>query len=307
MGDSFRFDHKKKAQKAVRSVLAMSGSNGSGLEQGLEVSTAQEELVRLNLHVKSLNSDFENVSSHREMSDLNTEIRRQMESMRRLLKVLRDLAVKQKFPKLMNMLMNDVENHADQITSLQASFKQSNMRCISRLDASGRDLLMGGAGGSDGGTSETSSADPSNEVRQRQRKQMDREEAVRQSGQATDKLAAISRQLADTVERSSVTVGTLAESSATVTETRDEFAGLGSIVGQSRRLITKYARRETTDKVLILFATAFFFAVVFYILRKRVLGPLDPFALLFATIKSLVVAIVKIIRTVQNYVTEALL
>ena len=98
---------------------------------------------------------------------------------------------------------------------------------------------------------------------------MDREEAVRQNGQATDKLAAISRQLAETVERSSVTVGTLVESSETVKETKDEYAGLGSIVGQSRRLITKYARRETTDKVLILFATAFFFAVVFYIFRKK--------------------------------------
>ena len=136
---------------------------------------------------------------------------------------------------------------------------------------------------------------------------MDREEAVRQSGQATDRLAAISRQLADTVERSSLTVGTLAESSQNVTDIKDEFAGLGSIVGQSRRLITKYARRETTDKVLILFATAFFFAVVFYILRKRVLGPLDPFALLFATVKSLVIAIIKVIRTVQNYVTESLM
>ena len=109
------------------------------------------------------------------------------------------------------------------------------------------------------------------------------------------------------MERSSVTVGTLVESSETVKETKDEYAGLGSIVGQSRRLITKYARRETTDKVLILFATAFFFAVVFYILRKRVLGPLDPFALLFATIKSLVLAMIRVIRTVQNYVTEALL
>ena len=66
-------------------------------------------------------------------------------------------------------------------------------------------------------------------------------------------------------------------------------------------------KRHVPTKVLILFATAFFFAVVFYILRKRVLGPLDPFAIMFAAIKSLVVAIVKIVRTVQNYVTEALL
>ena len=90
-----------------------------GLEQGLEVSTAQEELVRLNLLVKSLNSSFEGVSGHREMTQLNAEVRRQMEAMRRLLKVLRDLANRQKDPDLVKMLMNDVENHNDQITSLQ--------------------------------------------------------------------------------------------------------------------------------------------------------------------------------------------
>jgi len=279
----------------------MSATNG--LEQGLEVSTAQEELVRLNLLVKSLNSRFDSVSGHREMSELNAEVRRQMEAMRRLLKVLGDLAVRQKDPALVKMLMNDVENHADQITSLQAAFKQANLRCISRLDASGRVSLLG----EESSTAGAATAASSGELRQRARQQMDREEAVRQSGQATDRLAAISRQLADTVERSSLTVGTLAESSQNVTDIKDEFAGLGSIVGQSRRLITKYARRETTDKVLILFATAFFFAVVFYILRKRVLGPLDPFALLFATVKSLVIAIIKVIRTVQNYVTESLM
>ena len=92
-----------------------------GLEQGLEVSTAQEELV------KSLNSGFEGVSGHREMTQLNAEVRRQMEAMRRLLKVLRDLAVRQKDPDLVKMLMNDVENHADQITSLQ-------VRCVHFFD-----------------------------------------------------------------------------------------------------------------------------------------------------------------------------
>ena len=117
------------------SVSGSGGGGGGALEQGLEVSTAQEELVRLNLHVKSLNSRFESVFNHKEMTELNTEIRRQIEAMRRLLKVLRDLAVTQKDPNLAKMLMNDVENHTDQIVALQTSFKQANMRCISRLDA----------------------------------------------------------------------------------------------------------------------------------------------------------------------------
>ena len=38
---------------------------------------------------------------------------------------------------------------------------------------------------------------------------------------------------------------------------------------QGRKLISKYGRRETTDRFLIFFAFAFFWACVFYVLRKR--------------------------------------
>ena len=95
----------------------------------------------------------------------------------------------------------------------------------------------------------------------------------------------------------------------------DEYRTLAGVIGQSRKLITKYARREFTDKVakhfvyllfhtisplsqvLIIFALAFFFAVVLYILRKRVFpsyGPIEiilhffgVFTSLFSTIASL--------------------
>jgi len=267
------------------------------LEHGLEVSKAQEELVKLNLSIKTLNGRFDECMSHRQMSEWNATIRQELDAFRKVLGVLRSLSNRQTDPEATKMLVGEVDNHADQMAALQAAFRQANLRCIARLDKSGRnDLMMTSVEAENGAT----------ELRHR-RAQMEKEDAVRQSGQATDKLASISRQLADTVERSSLTVTSLAESSQTVTETRDELTGLGSIVGQSRRLITKYARRETTDKVLILFAVAFFFAVVFYILRKRVLGPLDPFALVWTTVKSLVLAIIQIIRTLQAYVSETLL
>ena len=60
-----------------------------------------------------------------------------------------------------------------------------------------------------------------------------------------------------------------------------------------------------TDRVLILFAVAFYFSVVLYILRKRVFGPFDPIAIVWSTIKTLVVALVKIIQTVQKAIIEA--
>ena len=118
---------------------------------------------------------------------------------------------------------------------------------------------------------------------------------ARESGKATEQLKAISRHLASTVERSAKTIEELTESSKTMGDAGEEFKSQGSVIGQSRKLITKYARREVTDRVLILFASAFFFAVVFYILRKRVLGPLDPFSLIWASITAFIRSVINLL------------
>jgi hypothetical protein len=50
-----------------------------------------------------------------------------------------------------------------------------------------------------------------------------------------------------------------------------------------------------TDRVLIFFAALFFFACVFYVLRKRILGPLDPFSLMWSTITTLITTLLALL------------
>ena len=66
------------------------------------------------------------------------------------------------------------------------------------------------------------------------RVQRDKEDLVTDSGRASDQLTAISRQLADTVRRSALTVDELTESSRVVSETHEEFKGMGAVLGHSR-------------------------------------------------------------------------
>lgn len=47
---------------------------------------------------------------------------------------------------------------------------------------------------------------------------------------------------------------------------------IGSKVSVSQSLISKFNRRDITDKVLIFLAILFFFTVVLYIIRKRLIG-----------------------------------
>lgn len=250
-----------------------------------EALELQEALVRANLKTKSLIATFPECRTHRQMEELNYKVRSQLERMRQALERLRNLSAGRGSDEV-------VEGLADQLAACQRSFRTANMKCIAELEQSGRDALFGR--GSPPELPE--SLNPEKSRLQAKSSLV----AERGRAAATDRLASISRQLAETLQRSSDAVSTLAESSHSLTETKEELQGQGSVLGQSRRLITKYARREVTDRVLILFAFAFYFACVFYILRKRVLGPLDPLALIWSAVRAFAVALANIIRTLQQ-------
>lgn len=61
----------------------------------------------------------------------------------------------------------------------------------------------------------------------------------------------------------------LATSSRTIQEANEEFKSMSGTIQLGRKLITKYNRRELTDKLLIFLALALFLATVVYILKKR--------------------------------------
>lgn len=63
----------------------------------------------------------------------------------------------------------------------------------------------------------------------------------------------------------------LVGTSTNVDETHEEYHGMAGMIHQSRKLLTKYNRREITDKVVIFLAIAFFFACVIYVVTKRIL------------------------------------
>jgi len=161
------------------------------------------------------------------------------------------------------MVMSQVDSHREQLASCQRQFRVSNVKAMTALETqSSKDLFKSAGEGGKAGL----------------RNRKDKEQMVAEHGSITNNLMAISRQLAETVEKSKQTVNSLEGTSKTVEEVREEHKMMGGVIGQSKKLITKYGRREFTDKVLIIFALAFFFAVVLYILRKRLFptyGPIE--------------------------------
>uniref|UniRef100_A0A3Q0SEZ3 BCL2 interacting protein 1 n=1 Tax=Amphilophus citrinellus TaxID=61819 RepID=A0A3Q0SEZ3_AMPCI len=108
---------------------------------------------------------------------------------------------------------------------------------------------------------------------ERHRKQMLRkmtkEGLAQTASDITENLMSISRMMAQRVQQSEETITSLATSSRTIQETNEEFKTMTGTIQLGRKLITKYNRRELTDKLLIFLALALFLATVLYILKKR--------------------------------------
>ncbi|XP_030621873.1 vesicle transport protein SEC20 isoform X1 [Chanos chanos] len=100
-------------------------------------------------------------------------------------------------------------------------------------------------------------------------RKLTKESLAQTSSDITESLMSISRMMSQQVQQSEETMSTLATSSRTVQETNEEFKAMTGTIQLGRKLITKYNRRELTDKLLIFLALALFLATVLYILKKR--------------------------------------
>uniref|UniRef100_A0A671EBM2 BCL2 interacting protein 1 n=1 Tax=Rhinolophus ferrumequinum TaxID=59479 RepID=A0A671EBM2_RHIFE len=96
-----------------------------------------------------------------------------------------------------------------------------------------------------------------------------KESLAQTSSSITENLMGISRMMSQQVQQSEEAIQTLANSSRTILDANEEFKSMSGTIQLGRKLITKYNRRELTDKLLIFLALALFLATVLYIIKKR--------------------------------------
>lgn len=153
-------------------------------------------------------------------------------------------------------LMTEVESHRQQLTSTLKAFKEANFASLFAIEKAQREELHKKTNDEDENTL-------------RNRKKTDKSGLLKMSTGVTDQLLSISRQLADTTQRSQDTLDSLVTTSSTVKGTQDELQNTAGTISQSGKLLKKYGRREFTDKIIMFLAFLFFIACVFYIIQKR--------------------------------------
>ncbi|XP_038071126.1 vesicle transport protein SEC20-like isoform X2 [Patiria miniata] len=186
------------------------------------------------------------------MNQVNQKIKEQMKTTQNRIQDLERIANEQDKETDRLDILKDVGNFRKQLASTQTSIRKANLSCKMAIDRQERESLL------QGGT------DPD------LRKRMNKESLAQTAGNITDNLMSLNRMMAANVAQSNLANEVLGKSSATLSDTHEEFKGMGGVIQTSRSLLTKYNRRELTDRLLIFLAVALFLATVLYILKKRI-------------------------------------
>ncbi|XP_065572263.1 vesicle transport protein SEC20-like [Artemia franciscana] len=97
----------------------------------------------------------------------------------------------------------------------------------------------------------------------------DHDDMLAESSRACEQLDTFQHRMSEIVRQSRYTNERLAQSSEVIVQTRDEYRSLRHYVDVTRKLLTKYDRRELTDTFAFFLAFTFFLACCFYVIMKR--------------------------------------
>ncbi|XP_071299691.1 vesicle transport protein SEC20 [Agelaius tricolor] len=210
-----------------------------------------QEIVKFDLEIKAAVQDIRDCPGPLSaLTELNAAVKEKFRHLRGRIQELEQMAKEQDKESEKQALLREVENHKKQMLSNQAAWRKANLACKIAIDNSEKDQLLQGR----------------DILRQRK---TTKESLAESASNITESLMGISRMMSQQVQQSEETVQTLANSSRTILEANEEFKSMSGTIQLGRKLITKYNRRELTDKLLIFLALALFLATVLYILKKR--------------------------------------
>ncbi|KAK6299253.1 hypothetical protein J4Q44_G00307630 [Coregonus suidteri] len=218
----------------------------------VHVRVCEQEIIKYDLEIKALVQDVnECTGPHVKLTELNAKVKAKFNNLRLRIQDLDQMGREQDKESVKLALLSEVERHRKQMLSNQTAWRKANLASKLSLDNLEKESLLYGG---------------DSELRQRK---VTKEGLAQTSSDITESLMSISRMMSQQVTQSEETMTTLATSSQAVVETNDEFKAMTGTIQLGRKLITKYNRRELTDKLLIFLALALFLATVFYILKKR--------------------------------------
>jgi len=232
-------------------------ANTADQKQLLELQLCQQEIVKIDVDIKNRVAAIRSARncSQRELSVLGKEVKDRLKLLELKVDSLEDIAAKIKKPADRTELVAQIAQHRAELDRNGQNLRAATLQAMQMIDRESRDALF-----------RTANVDEAS-VRLRNTQSSNLRQ---QSSKTTDSLSQLVAKMSDQVKMSEETTTTLVNSSTVIRETEKEFGTMGATIQSGGKLLSKYTRRELTDKILIALALCLFFGVVFYILRKRV-------------------------------------
>ncbi|XP_072177535.1 vesicle transport protein SEC20-like [Diadema setosum] len=219
----------------------------------VRIRTCVQEIVKHDLQLNAYAQELRGSCKTMEgLNDINSRIKAETAVLKSRIEELEKIGKEQDKETDRIGLLKEAEHYHKQLLNTQTAIRKANLTCKMEIDRDQRNELL------------RAKEDP--QVRKRKNK----EDLAKTASSITENLLSLNRMMAANVERSNITNQTLVKSSGTLQETHEEFKGMAGVIHTSRNLLTKYGRREMTDKLLIFLALALFLATVIYILKKRI-------------------------------------
>lgn len=225
----------------------------------LYTNVIKQDIVKCDIVLKGcLQNIREHDGEESELNALAALVRSKTNQMRSLLATLRTLAQEQRRGEGHDAALQEVSELEAALhrthTSLRTALARAQLALTEREKSelllyssdTGRPAVEGGA-----------------------RPRMGKELALKQSSQLTDDLLTVTRMIQDNTDKSAKTLDKLVESSDTIGGTREELKTMGSVINQAHKVLSKYGRRENTDKLLIFLGVVFFAACCLVVIRNR--------------------------------------
>ncbi|KAK7109514.1 vesicle transport protein SEC20-like [Littorina saxatilis] len=221
--------------------------------EDIHVRLCLQDIIKLDLEAKALIQDIRDHADTAEvLEDLSGQAREKFNKLRAKIDDLARLGHEQDTTADKEAILTNVKTLKQTLSGTLTSLRQANLATQLTIERKTKEQLL------DGGT------------QVRHRGQGNKETLAKMAGDITESLLSLNRTMASQVQHSETTMTSLVNSSSSVGEIQDEFQHMGGHIQHSHRLLTKYGRREFTDKLLIFLALVLFFGTVLYIVKKRI-------------------------------------
>nr|CAG4651370.1 EOG090X0EO1 [Simocephalus serrulatus]SVE94530.1 EOG090X0EO1 [Simocephalus serrulatus] len=217
-----------------------------------EIETLKNDILKGNLGIQNVLQKIQQPDiTESDVLILNSEYRAEFKRLKQLIDEFERLAKEEDED---GELTEHVALFRSQLSSLQTSFRKANVQCQLTVNMKNKAELF---------------YSNSAEMEVKSRKNKSKEELIKMSTNVTGNLRNICQSMASVLEQNRGTLEVLAQSSQAVTDTQDEFKVMGSALTSTKKLVSRFGRRETTDLILIILALAAFFAACVYVIQKR--------------------------------------